>query len=181
MGIKQVIDSAGDDSGDTEAALRRIRRLWVNRESLRRAVTRLVNATLAARDSLWWGEGTARASDSKKFGSWSSNFMSGYHVRYGGPGVMIYWHVERRSVCFYSQLKSCSASELAAMLEGVLHHCTSAEVERNYVDTHGASIVGFDFPICWASTCCPGSRTSEQPTSTDRAPTTTRPGPVSLR
>ena len=27
----------------------------------------------------------------------------------------------------------------------VLHHCTSAEVERNYVDTHGASIVGFAF------------------------------------
>src|SRR5207247_68000 len=60
-------------------------------------------------------------------------------------GVMIYWHVERRSVCIYSQLKSCSASEVAAMLEGVLHHCTSAEVERNYVDTHGASVVGFAF------------------------------------
>lgn len=58
---------------------------------------------------------------------------------------MVYWHVERRSVCIYSQLKSCSASEVAAMLEGVLHHCTSAEVERNYVDTHGASVVGFAF------------------------------------
>jgi TnpA family transposase len=58
---------------------------------------------------------------------------------------MIYWHVERRSVCVYSQLKQCSASEVAAMIEGVLHHCTSAEVERNYVDTHGASVVGFAF------------------------------------
>jgi TnpA family transposase len=146
MGIKQVIDSAGDDhAGDTEAALRRTRRLWVNRENLRRAVTRLVNSTLATRDTGWWGEGTACASDSKKFGSWSSNFMTEYHVRYGGPGVMIYWHVERRSVCIYSQLKSCSASEVAAMLEGVLHHCSTAEVERDYVDTHGASIVGFAF------------------------------------
>jgi hypothetical protein len=99
MGIKQVVDSAGNDHvGDTEAALRRVRRLWVNRENLRRAVTRLVNATLATRDTGWWGEGTACASDSKKFGSWSSNFMTEYHVRYGGPGVMIYWHVERRSV-----------------------------------------------------------------------------------
>ena len=58
---------------------------------------------------------------------------------------MIYWHVERRSACIYSQLKSCSASEVAAMLDGVLHHATSAEVERNYVDTHGASLVAFAF------------------------------------
>ena len=30
--------------------------------------------------------------------------MTEYHVRYGGHGVMIYWHVERKSVCVYSQL-----------------------------------------------------------------------------
>jgi len=27
----------------------------------------------------------------------------------------------------------------------VLHHLTSAEIDRNYVDTHGASVVGFAF------------------------------------
>lgn len=58
---------------------------------------------------------------------------------------MIYWHVERKSVCIYSQLKSCSASEVAAMIEGVLRHCTDMEVDRQYTDTHGASIVGFAF------------------------------------
>ncbi|GAA2477193.1 hypothetical protein GCM10023100_04600 [Actinocorallia cavernae] len=56
------------------------------------------------------GRGTACTSDSKKFGSWSSNFMTEYHARYGGNGVMIYWHVERKNVCIYSQLKSCSSS-----------------------------------------------------------------------
>jgi TnpA family transposase len=35
--------------------------------------------------------------------------MTEWHNRYGGAGVMIYWHVERRSVCIYSQLRSCSA------------------------------------------------------------------------
>ncbi len=58
---------------------------------------------------------------------------------------MIYWHVERKSVCIYSQLKSCSASEVASMIEGVLRHCTDMEVDRQYTDTHGASIVGFAF------------------------------------
>jgi TnpA family transposase len=48
-------------------------------------------------------------------------------------------------VCIYSQLKSCSSSEVAAMLEGLLRHMTDAEIDRNYVDTHGASVVGFAF------------------------------------
>ncbi len=58
---------------------------------------------------------------------------------------MIYWHVERKSVCVYSQLTACSASEVAAMLEGLLRHCTDADIEADYVDTHGASVVGFAF------------------------------------
>lgn len=41
--------------------------------------------------------------------------MTEFHARYGGYGVMIYWHVERGRVCIYSQLKSCSSSEVAAM------------------------------------------------------------------
>lgn len=28
------------------------------------------------------------------------------------------------------------------MIEGLLRHCTDAEIESNYVDTHGASVVG---------------------------------------
>jgi hypothetical protein len=71
--------------------------------------------------------------------------MTEYHARCGGNGVMIYWHVERKNVCIYSQLKSCSSSEVAAMIEGLLRHCTDAEIESNYVDTHGASVVGFAF------------------------------------
>jgi TnpA family transposase len=31
------------------------------------------------------------------------------------------------------------------MIEGLLRHCTDAEIESNYVDTHGASVVGFAF------------------------------------
>ncbi|MFE1833415.1 Tn3 family transposase [Streptomyces sviceus] len=48
-------------------------------------------------------------------------------------------------MCVYSQLKSCSGSEVAAMIEGVLRHCTDVEIDRQYTDTHGASIIGFAF------------------------------------
>ncbi|MFB8395115.1 transposase [Streptomyces yangpuensis] len=143
MGIKRVV--ATGKHSETEAVLRRTRHLFVNRANLRSALVKLVNATFTVRDEQWWGAGTACASDSKKFGSWSTNFMTEWHQRYRGPGVMIYWHVERKSVCVYSQLKSCSASEVAAMIEGVLRHCTDMEIDRQYTDTHGASIVGFAF------------------------------------
>ena len=66
-------------------------------------------------------------------------------MRYGGRGVMIYWHVERKATCIHSLLKTCSSSEVAAMIEGVLRHCTEIEVERQYVDSHGQSEVGFAF------------------------------------
>ena len=68
-----------------------------------------------------------------------------WHVRYGGRGIMIYWHVERNSLCIHSQLKSPSSSEVASMIEGVIHHCTEMEVDRQYVDSHGQSTVAFAF------------------------------------
>ncbi len=83
--------------------------------------------------------------DSKKFGAWDQNLLTEWHVRYGGRGVMIYWHVERKSACIYSQLKTCSSSEVAAMIEGVLRHCTEMAVDRQYVDSHGQSEVAFAF------------------------------------
>ncbi|WSR20814.1 Tn3 family transposase [Streptomyces sp. NBC_01207] len=142
-GIKRV--AVTGKHGESEAVLRRVRHLFVNRTNLRAALVRLVNTIFAARDQAWWGEGTACASDSKKFGSWSSNFMTEWHQRYRGPGVVIYWHVEKKSLCVYSQLKSGSASEVSAMIEGVLRYCTDVEIDRQYTDTHGASIVGFAF------------------------------------
>lgn len=88
---------------------------------------------------------TACASDSKHYGAWDQNLTTQWHVRYGGHGIMIYWHVERNSLCIHSQLKSPSSSEVASMIEGVIHHCTEMEVDRQYVDSHGQSTVAFAF------------------------------------
>src|SRR3546814_5782892 len=38
-----------------------------------------------------------------------------------------------------------SSSEVASMIEGVLRHCTDMEIQRQYVDSHGQSAVGFAF------------------------------------
>jgi TnpA family transposase len=142
-GLKRV--SAGTD-GVTHAELQHVRRLFVGKEALRSATAMVTNAILAVRDTRIWGEaGTACASDSKKVGAWDQNLMTEWHVRYNGRGVMIYWHMERRAACIYSQLKRCSSSEVAAMIEGVLRHCTDMEIQRHYVDSHGQSEVAFAF------------------------------------
>ena len=103
-------------------------------------------ARCSARNPAIWGTGTtACASDSKHFGAWDQNLTTQWHVRYGGRGIMIYWHVERNSLCIHSQLKSPSSSEVASMIEGVIHHCTEMEVDRQYVDSHGQSTIAFAF------------------------------------
>src|SRR5712692_4699968 len=142
-GLKRVV--AGDPSLNYHDLLY-IRRRYIHKDALREAISRVANATFAIRRPEIWGEGTTScASDAKKFGAWDQNLMTEWHIRYGGRGVMIYWHVERKAVCIYSQLKTCSSSEVAAMIEGVLRHDTEAEIEKNYVDSHGQSEVAFAF------------------------------------
>jgi TnpA family transposase len=126
--------------------LRYILRRFVTRDGVRNAVRRVVNEIFRTRQEQIWGEGTSScAADSKKFGAWEQNLMTEWHARYGGRGIMIYWHVERKSTCIYSQLKKCSSSEVAAMIEGVLRHCTSMSVDKAYTDSHGQSEVAFAF------------------------------------
>jgi Tn3 transposase DDE domain len=59
MGIRRIV--ATGEHGESEGALRRVRRTHVNRDNLRRAIVRVVNGTLAERDPRWWGTGTAGA------------------------------------------------------------------------------------------------------------------------
>jgi TnpA family transposase len=142
-GLKRMV---GLDDARTYKDLLYARQRYITVEGLRRAIAIVTNATLRARDPLVWGDGTtACASDSKHFGAWDQNLMTQWHVRYGGRGVMIYWHVERKSLCIHSQLKSPSSSEVASMIEGVIRHCTEMEIDRQYVDSHGQSTVAFAF------------------------------------
>ncbi|MEE9149494.1 MAG: Tn3 family transposase [Candidatus Tectomicrobia bacterium] len=142
-GLKRVCTTT---DGESYPDLLYIRRRYLHPDALRNTIAHVANAIFRIRSPYIWGEGTtACASDSKQFGAWDQNLLTGWHMRYGGRGVMIYWHVEKHATCIYSQLKTCSSSEVAAMLEGLLRHGTEMEVEKNYVDTHGQSNVAFAF------------------------------------
>lgn len=142
-GIKRV---CAGDHGENYRDLLYVRRRFLTKDNLRAALAAVVNAILKVRQPHIWGETTtACASASKKFGAWDQNLLTAWHIRYRGPGIMVYWHVEKKSTCIYSQVKRCSSSEVAAMMEGVLRHCTEMAVKKNYVDSHGQSEVAFAF------------------------------------
>ena len=146
LGQAQASSASGWASRVSYRDLLYIRRRFITPEALRQAIAQVVNGIFTVRLPDIWGEGTtACASDSRHFRSWDQNLMTEWHARYGKPGVMIYWHTDRKSACIHSQLKTCSSSEVAAMITGVLHHCTAMEIDRQYVDSHGQSEVAFAF------------------------------------
>ena len=93
-GIRRL---AASEQTDSESDLHYVRRRYLTAANLRRAITTIVNATHAVRHEHLWGEATTTASDSTKFGAWDQNLLTEWHARYRGPGVMIYWHVERKA------------------------------------------------------------------------------------
>lgn len=142
LGVKRVVNVSGQ-YGYEEVLYARKR--YLSTDGLRNANTAVINKLLALRNPRLWGEGQTCASDGKRFESWSQNLMTEWRTRYRGEGVLAYWHVETNAVCLYSQLKSFSSSEVAAMLEGLIRHDTDMRVEKNFVDSHGQSEVAFAF------------------------------------
>ncbi|UJB73025.1 Tn3 family transposase (plasmid) [Acaryochloris sp. 'Moss Beach'] len=143
MGLKRVCAGIAQE---TYAHLLYVKRQFLHKEHLQNAIAEVANAVLKARLTSIWGEATTScASDSKKFGAWDQNLMTEWHNRYGGKGIMVYWHVEKKSLCVYSQLKTCSSSEVSSMLTGLLRQDTDLMLDKNYVDTHGQSELGFAF------------------------------------
>jgi len=142
-GIKRVANA--NDRYSYEELLY-VRKTYFSPEALRNSNGAVVNKILALRNPKIWGEGASScASDGSRFESWKQNPMTEWRSRYKGYGVMVYWHVETNAVCIYSQNRTFSNSEVAAMIEGLVRHDTEMRVEKNFVDSHGQSEVAFAF------------------------------------
>ncbi len=144
LGTNVGIRSVAMSSGYSEDDLRYVARRYFSIDGLRAAAAAIADATFTARQETIWGAGTTTvASDSTHFRAYDQNLFTEWHSRYGGRGVLIYWHVEKGSVAIHAQHLKCTASEVAAMIEGVMRHSTTMKVEGNYVDSHGQSEIGF--------------------------------------
>jgi TnpA family transposase len=142
----------------------------------------IANATFASRQAAVWGEGTtAVASDSTHFSAFDQNIFTEWHSRYrrAKRGVLIYWTVDTAgSMAVHSQLISCSASEVHAMVEGAMRHGTDMEIEQNFVDSHGASFAGFGITRLRSRSACsshPGAMPPGIPAAVHAVPAARRP------
>ncbi|MEV7471918.1 transposase [Streptomyces kronopolitis] len=137
-GISSV---AAGEHGHSEEELRYTARCYLTAVGLKPAGVEIANATFAAHQETVWGQGTTTvASDSTHFKAWDRNIFTEWRSRYGGRGVLVYWHIEKGSMAIHRQLLNCTASEVAAAIEGVMRHATTMQAEGNYVDSHG---IGF--------------------------------------
>ncbi|MEV4475327.1 Tn3 family transposase [Nonomuraea sp. NPDC049504] len=108
---------------DEPRNLRRIKNEVGRRYLTPQVATDIANATFTARDVALWGEGTTTvASDSTHVRAYDQNIFTEWHSRYGGRGILIYWHIERGSMVVHSQTLRASASEVHAMIEGTVRH-----------------------------------------------------------
>ena len=134
IGIRRI----GIGSDEHFDDLNYIKRRYIYEEPLRSANIDVANANFEIRLPHILGEATTScASDSKRLGSWIQNILTQWVNRFRGPVVKIYWHVAKNATCVYSQLQSCSASEVIAMIEGFIKHQTEMNIEKQYVDSHG--------------------------------------------
>lgn len=143
VGLKRIHAAAKPTC--SYADLRYFRSRYLHADALREAIASLVNCILEIRNPTIWGNGTACASDGKQMAAWDQNLMAEWHPHYHSRGIMAYWHVDTNALCIYSQIKTCTSSEVAAMIEGLVHHDSEMRLEKNFVDSHGQSEVAFAF------------------------------------
>ena len=152
-GLKRI-SIANEDVNYSD--LRYVRKRHINHTNIRNAIGRIVNNVLRIRDPDIWGQATTTvACDSTHLFAWDQNLMSEWHFRYRKKGVMIYWHVDMKSLCIYSQLKDCTSSEVGSMIKGILDHDTQMDMNRVFVDTHGQSVIGFAISYLLHFALCP--------------------------
>jgi len=145
IGTNTGISRIGIANGKVStSAILYVRDRFLSPTNIRNAIRMVVNKILAIRDPTIWGEATTSvACDSTQISAWDQNLLNEWHARYKKHGVMIYWHVDQKSLCIYSQLKTCSSSEVGSMLKGILDHGTDMNLNEIFVDTHGQSLLGF--------------------------------------
>jgi len=99
-GIRAIAGSGRHGHGEDD--IRYVCRRYLTAEVARMIAVEIANATFAVRAHTVWGAGsTAVASDSTYFGAFDQNLFTEWHSRYGGRGVLIYWHVERKSMAIH--------------------------------------------------------------------------------
>ncbi|HSL87286.1 MAG TPA: Tn3 family transposase, partial [Bacteroidales bacterium] len=116
---------------------------FMHLDSVREAISALVNRIIEIRNPEIWGNTTACTSDGKYLGAWEQNLVTQWNPHYQEAGIMMYSTIDKNSAGIHAQVRR--GTEVAAMITGILHHETMMTVESNTIDSHGQSELGFAF------------------------------------
>ena len=117
--------------------------------------TRLVEAQRRLPFAKLWGDGTRSSSDGQFFQAGGFGEAGAVaNARYGQePGVSFYSHLSDQFGAFHTKVIASTAHEAPHVLDGLLRHRTSLQIEEHYTDTAGftdhvfglCALLGFRF------------------------------------
>ena len=144
MGIAKI--AAAGEHGESEHTLRRTRQTHINRDNLRRAIIRVVNATLAARDQRWWGNATTRRErlQAVRLLGLEPDDRVPRPLRRPRRDDLLARRAQQRLHPQPAHHLLSKRSRRDAR-KGCCTTAPTPTIEANYTDTHGASVVGFAF------------------------------------
>ncbi len=90
-----------------------------------------------------WGTGRAVAADGTRRETFDNNLMSEYHIRYGGNGIIEYFHVSDTYAALYTNYISCSVREATYILDGLKKNQSAIQPDTLHSDSHGQTAAAF--------------------------------------
>jgi len=125
-------------SGIPLSQLTRVYDWYFREETLRPAITRLIEYHQTLPLTLRFGSGTTSSSDGIRFGVAASTLNARHNPRYFGrrQGVTVYSHVSNQGSQFWIDVVNCLVRESTYVLDGLLYQDTLPLLEH-YTDTAG--------------------------------------------
>jgi len=114
---------------------------YIRPETYKAALARIIDAHHALPIAAIWGRGTTSSSDRQFFRSAKRGDGAGdVNARYGqDPGLGFYTHVSDQHAPYSVRVMSATGHEAPYVLDGLLHHGTTLQIDTHYTDTGGAS------------------------------------------
>jgi hypothetical protein len=152
LGLRRMADAC---TGYSVWELLRVADWYVSEENYDRALAELIDAQHALPLASLWGDGTTSSSDGQHFSAGGpGETMNVVNARYGiSPGVSFYTHISDQFGPYHTKVIAATAHEAPHVLDGLLCHESSLDIEEHYTDTGGftdhvfavSALLGFRF------------------------------------
>lgn len=138
LGLARMADAS---QGVTPDQLVWTKAAYIAPDNYKAALARIIDAHHALPIAATWGQGTTSSSDGQFFRSGKRGSGAGdFNAKYGvDPGFSFYTHVSDQHGPYHVTVISAATHEAPYVLDGLLHHGTSLEVDTHYTDTGGAT------------------------------------------